>query len=64
MAFFESRTFILSLRAVQAILTVLVLGLTGYGKLHLTVVDDQNPILTSQHSRQLVGRLLERQRAL
>jgi hypothetical protein len=36
MAFFESRTFMLSLRAVQAILTVLVLGLTGFGKLDLT----------------------------
>jgi len=30
MAFYESRTFILSLRAVQAVLTLLVLGLTGY----------------------------------
>jgi len=30
MAFFESRTFVLSLRAVQAILTLLVLGLTGF----------------------------------
>jgi hypothetical protein len=36
MAFFESRTFMVSLRAVQAILTVLVLGLTGFGKLDLT----------------------------
>jgi hypothetical protein len=37
MAFYENRTFVLSLRAVQAILTLLVLGLTGYGKLlHFT----------------------------
>jgi len=30
MAFFENRTFLLSLRAVQALLTILVLGLTAY----------------------------------
>ncbi|KAM0713770.1 hypothetical protein Q7P37_010732 [Cladosporium fusiforme] len=30
MAFFENRIFILSLRAVQAVLTILILGLTGY----------------------------------
>lgn len=33
MAFYEGRIFILSLRAVQAVLTILILGLTGYGKL-------------------------------
>jgi len=38
MAFFENRTFLLSLRAVQALLTILVLGLTAYGKLHVTSV--------------------------
>jgi hypothetical protein len=38
MAFYENRSFVLSLRAVQAILTLLVLGLTGFGKLHITAV--------------------------
>lgn len=39
MAFYENRTFVLSLRAVQAVLTLLVLGLTGYGKLHIRAVN-------------------------
>jgi hypothetical protein len=32
MAFLESRVFILTIRVVQALLTILILGLTGYGK--------------------------------
>jgi hypothetical protein len=32
MAFFESRVFILTIRVIQALLTILILGLTGYGK--------------------------------
>ena len=35
MAFYESPRFVLILRVIQAVLTVLILGLTGYGKLHL-----------------------------
>jgi hypothetical protein len=33
MAFYEGRFFVLTLRVIQAVLTVLILGLTGYGKL-------------------------------
>ena len=33
MAFYEGRQFVLILRIIQAVLTVLILGLTGYGKL-------------------------------
>lgn len=33
MAFYEGRQFVLILRVIQAVLTVLILGLTGYGKL-------------------------------
>lgn len=31
MAFYEGRVFILTLRGIQAVLTILILGLTGYG---------------------------------
>ena len=33
MAFYEGRFFVLTLRVIQAVLTILILGLTGYGKL-------------------------------
>ena len=33
MAFYEGPRFVLILRVIQAVLTVLILGLTGYGKL-------------------------------
>lgn len=33
MAFYEGRQFVLILRVIQAVLTVLILGLTGFGKL-------------------------------
>ena len=33
MAFYEGRQFVLILRIIQAVLTVLILGLTVYGKL-------------------------------
>lgn len=42
MAFYENRTFLLSLRAVQALLTILVLGLTAYGKLYVTAAMTQS----------------------
>jgi len=64
MAFFESRIFIISLRAIQALLTLLVLGLTGYGKLPVTPITTQRTRLTEPHSGQLVGQLLERRRTL
>lgn len=34
MAFYESRVFTTSLRVVQALLAILILGLTGYGEHH------------------------------
>lgn len=33
MAFYEGPRFVLILRVIQAVLTILILGLTGYGKL-------------------------------
>lgn len=33
MAFYEGSRFVLILRVIQAVLTILILGLTGYGKL-------------------------------
>lgn len=34
MAFYENRTFTTALRVVQALLALLILGLTGYGENH------------------------------
>ena len=36
MAFYEGRFFVLTLRVIQAVLTILILGLTGYGELLIT----------------------------
>jgi hypothetical protein len=58
MAFYEGRVFILSLRVIQAVLTILILGLTGYGKLPITANLVERSPLTNSHSGQLVEQLL------
>jgi hypothetical protein len=37
MAFYEGPRFVLILRVIQAVLTILILGLTGYGKLLVVI---------------------------
>lgn len=64
MAFFEGRSLVLILRAIQAFLTVLILGLTGYGTSLTTSPPTQSTRLTSACSRQLVGQLLACRRAI
>ena len=64
MAFYETRGFILSLRVVQGLLTLLVLGLSAYGELPSNLEPCEEQIANNIISRQLVGRLLECRRAI
>jgi len=65
MAFYEGRFFVLTLRIIQAVLTILILGLTGYGRLLVAAIfDGERTRLTNTRSLQLVERLLARRCAL
>jgi hypothetical protein len=57
MAFFESRVFILTIRVIQALLTILILGLTGYGK-PLIATNLAEDVANNIHSLPLVDHLL------
>lgn len=63
MAFYEGPRFVLILRVIQAVLTILILGLTGYGK-QLIAANLTEKKLTNTPSRQLVERLLACRRAI
>lgn len=55
--FFKTPKFQLSLRGVQAVFAIIVLGLAGYGMVHHC--DDRWNLLTLTYSGALVVRLLE-----